>query len=110
MTPAKPDFSKQPLLEKRSKARVLLDAIKHDSSRSPGAKLMFELDLAIEGLKVAYEKTQAVTGNWMHAVVGKRSLFTKFGLLGGMRYWFRVAGLANDVQGPWSDPVTKIAP
>src|SRR5215475_11591210 len=59
MTPAKPDFSKQPLLEKLSKARVLLDAIKSDPSLSPGAKLLFELDLAIEGLKVAYDKTQA---------------------------------------------------
>jgi len=203
MTPAKPNFSKQPLLEKLSKARVLLDAIKHDPSLSPGAKLLFELDLAIEGLKVAYDKTQAarrqltecttlmdmregsldvlldqlhdrlehdtppdaaarksevfaaiaephgiqaptalvatagdddgsidvvwnrvrgaesyvieqcegsVTGNWLSAGTSKRSLFTRFGLLSGTRYWFRVAGVAGGVQGPLSDPVTKIAP
>ena len=59
MTSVKPNFSKQPLLEKLSKARVLLDAIKDDASLTPGSKLMFELELAVEGLKVAYDKTQA---------------------------------------------------
>ena len=59
MTSAKPDFSKQPLLEKLSKARVLLDAIKHDSSLRTDSKLMFELELAVEGVKIAYDKTQA---------------------------------------------------
>jgi hypothetical protein len=203
MTPAKPDFSKQPLLEKLSKARVLLDAVKHDSSLTPDSKLMFELELAVEGLKIAYDKTQgarrqltesttlmdmregsldvlldqlhdclerdtppnaaarksevfaaiaaphgiqaptalvatagdddgsidvvwnrvrgaesyvveqcegSVTGNWVSAGASKRSLYTRFGLLSGTRYWFRVAGVAGGVQGPWSDPVTKIAP
>ncbi len=203
MTSVKPNFSKQPLLEKLSKARVLLDAIKDDASLTPGSKLMFELELAVEGLKVAYDKTQAarrqltesttlmdmregsldvlldqlhdklerdtppdaaarksevfaaiaephgiqaptalvatagdddgsidvvwnrvrgadsyvveqcegsVTGNWVPAGSSKRSLYTRFGLLSGTRYWFRVAGLAAGAQGPWSDPVTKIAP
>src|SRR5882757_178199 len=197
MTPVKPDFSKQPLLEKLSKARVLLDAIKNDSSLRPDTKLMFELELAVEGLKVAYDKTQAarrnltesttlmdmreasldvlldqlhdrlerdtppnaaarkteifaavaaphgiqaptalvatagdddgsidvvwnrvrgadsysieqcegsVTGNWVAGGTSKRSLYTRFGLLSGTRYWFRVAGLRGGVQGPWSDP------
>ena len=203
MTSVKPDFSKQPLLEKLSKARVLLDAVKHDSSLTPGSKLMFELELAVDGLKVAYDRTQAarrqltesttlmdmregsldvlldqlhdrlerdtppdaaarkseifaaiaephsiqaptalvatagdddgsidvvwnrvrgaenyvieqcegsVTGNWISAGASKRSLYTRFGLLSGTRYWFRVAGVAGGVQGPWGDPVTKIAP
>ena len=204
MTTAKPDFSKQPLLEKLSKARVLLDTIKHDPLLpTPDAKLMFELELAVEGLKIAYDKTHSarrlltesttlmdmreasldvlldqlhdrlerdtppgaaarksavfaaiaephgiqaptalvatagdddgaidvvwnrvrgaesyvielcegsVTGNWQLAGTSQRSVASRDGLLSGTRYWFRVAGMAGGVQGPWSDPVTKIAP
>ena len=204
MSPAKPDFSKQPLLEKLAKARLVLDAIKEDDSLpTPDAKLMFDLELAVEGLRVAYDKTQAarrqltdstttmdmregsldvlldqlhdrlerdtpadaaarksevfaaiaaphglqaptalvatagdedggidvvwnrvrgaasyvieqcegsVTGDWQPAGTSKRSFYTREGLDSGTRYWFRVAGVAGDTQGPWSDPVTKIAP
>ena len=28
----------------------------------------------------------------------------------GLRYWFRVAAIGSAGQGPWSDPVSKIAP
>lgn len=28
----------------------------------------------------------------------------------GTKYWFRVAAIGTDGQGPWSDPATKIAP
>jgi hypothetical protein len=32
------------------------------------------------------------------------------GLDSGARYWFRVAAVTSSGQGPWSNPVAKIAP
>jgi hypothetical protein len=47
---------------------------------------------------------------WTHSGVSTRSRTTVEGLNSGTRYWFRVAAVNSSGQGPWSNPVVKIAP
>ena len=48
--------------------------------------------------------------SWTHAGVSIRTQATIEGLTSGTRYWFRVASVTADGQGPWSNPAMKIAP
>ena len=47
---------------------------------------------------------------WTHAAVSTRSHTTIEDLTSGTHYWFRVAALTANGQGPWSNPAMKIAP
>lgn len=47
---------------------------------------------------------------WAHSGISTRSRTTVEGLHSGTRYWFRVAAVTASGQGPWSNPVVKIAP
>lgn len=48
--------------------------------------------------------------SWTHAAVSTRSRLTVEGLDSGTRYWFRVAAVTANEQGPWSNPAFKVAP
>lgn len=48
--------------------------------------------------------------SWQPAGIVTKSKGTVSGLISGTKYWFRVAAIGTDGQGPWSDPATKIAP
>jgi hypothetical protein len=48
--------------------------------------------------------------SWKHSGVSTKSSQTVNGLVGGTRYWFRVAAVGTGGQSGWSDPATRIAP
>ncbi|HKS28316.1 MAG TPA: fibronectin type III domain-containing protein [Pyrinomonadaceae bacterium] len=48
--------------------------------------------------------------SWHHAAVSTKSQTTIDGLTTGTKYWFRVAAVGPQGQGPWSNPAFKIAP
>jgi len=51
-----------------------------------------------------------VTGPYTPTAPTTASSTTLTGLTSGTRYWIRVAGVGSQGVGPWSDPVSKIAP
>ena len=51
----------------------------------------------------------APDGDWKFATTSTKSSATVTGLVGGTRYWFRVAATGSAGQSPWSSPVTARA-
>ncbi|HKS30191.1 MAG TPA: fibronectin type III domain-containing protein, partial [Pyrinomonadaceae bacterium] len=60
---------------------------------------------------VIEQSTDPVTAtSWQHAAVSTKSQTTIDGLTTGTKYWFRVAAVGPQGQGPWSNLAFKIAP
>ncbi len=47
---------------------------------------------------------------WMQEDIVTKSSCTISKLKSGRKYWFRVAAIGSNGQGPWSEPVQKKAP
>jgi hypothetical protein len=74
-----------------------------------------EIDLSWERSSKAksYVVEIAVNGTvleWKHAQITTRSKAELTGLITGTTYQLRVAAVGSAGQGPWSDPVVKVAP
>ena len=52
----------------------------------------------------------ATTLDWKHALISTKSKAELTGLTTGTAYQIRVAAVGSVGQGPWSDPVLKVAP
>jgi Fibronectin type III domain len=48
--------------------------------------------------------------SWVQVAVSTRTLAEVSGLDSGKQYWFQVSAVGSAGQGPWSDPVVKMAP
>jgi hypothetical protein len=75
-----------------------------------------ELDLAWDTVRgarsyvVERSPDPPAESTYTHAAVSTRSRVTIEGLTSGTRYWFRVAAVTSNEQGPWSNPVARVAP
>lgn len=52
----------------------------------------------------------AEPGRWTQEDIITKSSYTISKLRSGQKYWFRVAAVSSNGQGPWSEPVQKKAP
>ncbi|MBI5684245.1 MAG: fibronectin type III domain-containing protein [Verrucomicrobia bacterium] len=73
------------------------------------------IDLSWDGMDnarsyVVEMSTEGPSGGWKQTRISARSSCTIKELASGTKYWFRVAAIGTAGQGPWSNPVQKMAP